>query len=93
MCVLESEDLDPPVAVEPSSPWSVRPFLGAMSRTSGWSRDLDETAGQQRGAIFEAHHGARRFGVACCCRAGWSRLKLDGFVVVDPEAPVVPVSL
>jgi hypothetical protein len=50
-------------------------------------------AGQQHGAVFEAHHGARRFGVACCCRAGWSRLKLDGFVVVDPEAPVVPVSL
>ena len=29
----------------------------------------------------------------CCCLVGWVRLRLVGFVVVDPVASVVPVSL
>ena len=51
------------------------------------------TAGQQHGAVFEAHHGERRFGAVCCCWSRSGRNRLGGFVVVDPVASVVPVSL
>ena len=49
--------------------------------------------GQQRGAVFEAHHGARRFGAACWLRPVVARSMLNGFVVVDPGGSVVPLSL
>jgi hypothetical protein len=51
------------------------------------------SAGQQCGAVFEAHHGARRFGVAGWLRPAFLGSMLKGFVVVDPVASVVPVSL
>jgi hypothetical protein len=50
-------------------------------------------AGQQRGVVFDAHHGARRFGAAFCLRRGWLARILVGFVAVDPDSSVVPVSL
>src|SRR5919106_5715215 len=37
-----------------------------------------ETAGQQRGAVFEAHHGARRFGVNLRVRGEIGRLRVTG---------------
>jgi hypothetical protein len=58
--------------------------------SSAVSRHL---AGQQRGAVFEAHHGERRFGAALLLRLGLGGVMLVGFVVVDPDASVVPVSL
>jgi hypothetical protein len=43
---------------------------------------------------FEAHHGVRRFGAALLLLAAGGRADADGvFVVVDPVASVVPLSL
>jgi hypothetical protein len=50
-------------------------------------------AGQQRGAVFEAHPGARRFGAALLLPCALAGPRLVGFVVVDPVSSVVPVSL
>ena len=50
------------------------------------------TAGQQHGAVFEARHGARRLGVVALAGPAGVR-RLVEFVVVDPDASVVPVSL
>jgi len=41
---------------------------------------------------FEAHHGARRFGAGCGLLMRRAGRILKGFVVVDPDASVVPVS-
>jgi hypothetical protein len=49
--------------------------------------------GQQRGAVFEAHPGARRFGAALLLPCALAGPRLVGFVVVDPVSSVVPVSL
>jgi hypothetical protein len=50
-------------------------------------------AGQQRGAVVEAHHGARRLGAGCACWRCRLGRRLVGFVVVSPICSVVPVSL
>jgi hypothetical protein len=62
----------------------------AGSRPAGGA---GKTAGQQCGAVFEAHHGERRFGAAFLLQLGLGGVMLVWFVVVDPDAFVVPVSL
>ena len=52
-----------------------------------------EVAGQQRGVVFDAHQGARRFGAAFSLPVVVVGVIVVGFVVVDPDASVVPVSL
>ena len=52
-----------------------------------------EGAGQQRGVVFDAHQGARRFGAAFGLPCVVVGVIVVGFVVVDPDASVVPVSL
>jgi hypothetical protein len=52
-----------------------------------------QIAGQQCGVVFDAHHGARRFGAAFCLPSWVAGGILVGFVVVDPDSSVVPVSL
>jgi len=51
------------------------------------------TAAQQGGVVFEAHRGGRRLGAGCSCWRCLVGRRLVAFVVVDPDASVVPVSL
>jgi hypothetical protein len=69
------------------------PLVPRGEAIDGCWRDL--TKPQVSNAAPPAHHGARRSGgVALCC--GYritGGVRLVGFVAVDPESSVVPLSL
>ena len=71
-------------------------FTPARNTVLGWDvQDIEAVVSwlKQRGVVFDAQHGLRRFGAACCLRRGWLARILAGFVAVGPDSSVVPVSL
>ena len=77
----------------------LRPKASGCKRIRGLPAWVNTHAGratfadQQRGAVFEAHRGGRRLGAGCSCWWWLLGRRLVVFVVVDPDASVVPVSL
>ena len=72
-----------------------RSSTGPPGRVTWWNPgdEVVGCTGQQRGAVFEAHHGAREFGAAWRCGPARVGSMLAWFVVVEPVASVVPLSL
>jgi hypothetical protein len=65
--------------------------LGRLLSSTAWMNW--KIAGQQRGAVFEAHHGARRLGVVALAGPAGGGGDWSSSSWSIPIASVVPVSL
>lgn len=80
---------------EPASRWpgTFRGYGRHTGQNAVFTRQKIGKRQVSNAAPFQAHRGVRRFGVACGCGGGRCGRMLIGFVAVDPESSVVPMSL